>query len=258
MRLLLDLGNSRLKWACADASSAPWLASGSVVWSDDVAARLHRAWSALAAPQAVLAASVVDAVREAQVAQAVMARFALSPQWLRTPAEACGVRNGYVQPSRLGVDRLLTMVAAFAAGQAPCVVASLGTALTLDALAADGRHLGGWIVPGLHAMTQAIAGKTTLVGEVETGVVTDLPRGTADAVVSGCHHALAAVIERFVARATVALGTPPRLIVTGGDADTVLPQLVSPARRMDEGVLRGLAHWALTHEGHAPDEAGRA
>lgn len=248
MRLLLDLGNSRLKWACADAAAAPWRASGSFAWTGDVAAQLQRAWSGLAAPQAVLAASVVDAAREAVVTRAVAVGFDRTPQWLRTPAEACGVRNGYLEPSRLGVDRFLSMVAAFAAGHAPCVVASLGTALTLDALAADGRHLGGWIVPGLHAMTDAIVGSTTLVGAVEAGTLVDLPRDTADAVATGCHHALAAVIERFVARTTVALGAPPRLLVTGGDAAAVLPQLTLPAQRMDESVLRGLAHWALTHE----------
>jgi type III pantothenate kinase len=244
MRLLLDLGNSRLKWACATDASAAWDASGSVDWAGDVPAQLHDAWAVLPVPQAIVGASVVDGAREAQVAATCLARFGCAPHWLRTPAVACGVRNGYAQPQRLGVDRFLAMVAARTGGHAPCVVATAGTALTLDVLAADGQHLGGWIVPGARAMRQALAGSTTRVTLEYAGAVTDLATSTEDAVASGCWHALAAVVGRFVARAQTRLGTAPTVLLGGGDAQALLPWLDVPVRMLADGVLRGLAHWA--------------
>ncbi len=242
MRLLLDLGNSRLKWACATDADAAWDASGSVDWAGDVPGQLRDAWAVLPVPQAIVGASVVDGTREAQLAAACMARFGSTPQWLRTPAVACGVRNGYAQPQRLGVDRFLAMVAARAAGHAPCVVATAGTALTLDALAADGQHLGGWIVPGARAMRHALAGSTARVAPEHAGTVTDLATNTEDAVASGCWHALAAVVGRFVARAQSRLGTAPTVLLGGGDAQALLPWLDVPVQTLADGVLRGLAH----------------
>jgi len=121
-RLLLDLGNTRLKWALRDGDG--WRANGAVAWNENVADALAEAWSSLPQPAAAFGASVVDAPREAQVAASVAAAFGREPRWLRTPAEACGVRNAYAEPQKLGVDRFLAMVAARADGLAPCVLAA--------------------------------------------------------------------------------------------------------------------------------------
>lgn len=244
MRLLLDLGNTRLKWAL-QASPDAWLARGAVDWqAADPMAALASAWAGLPRPAQVLAASVVDAARETLVAAATQQRFACAPHWLRTPAQACGVRNAYAEPQRLGVDRFLAMVAAYADGCAPCVLAGVGTALTLDALAADGRHLGGLIAPGPLLMQQSLRGATAQVRPERAGAIVELADNTADAVASGCWHAAAALVERFTARAAVRLGTTPQLVLGGGDAASLLPLLSLPARLGPDGVLRGLAVWA--------------
>ena len=245
MRLLLDLGNTRLKWALQDGED--WRARGAVGWDSDVAAELRSAWRALPAPDDVLGASVVDAAREAGVAEAVRACWKHDTYWLRTPAEACGVRNAYDDPQRLGVDRFLAMVAAYAAGHAPCVLAGAGTALTLDALAADGRHLGGLIAPGPQLMQQALIGATARVRPERPGNVLDAAANTADAVASGCWQAAAALIERFVRRMAPALGGAPTLRLGGGDAQALLPLLERPAALAEDGVLHGLAVWANAH-----------
>lgn len=243
MRLLLDLGNTRLKWAL-QAQPDGWLARGAVDWQEDVATELESAWAGLPRPGPVIAASVVDAVREAQVAAVVEHVFACTPHWLRTPASACGVRNAYAEPERLGVDRFLAMVAAHADGHAPCVLAGVGTALTLDALAADGRHLGGLIAPGPSLMQQSLLGATARVRPERPGEILELADNTADAVASGCWQAAAALIERFTARIAPRFGTSPELILGGGDAARLLPLLSLPARLSQDGVLRGLVVWA--------------
>lgn len=249
MRLLLDLGNTRLKWALQRDSSEAWQARGAVPWSDRLPIELAEAWRGLAAPAQVYGASVVDAVREAQVAAAVETAFAAPVLWLRTPASACGVRNAYAEPQRLGVDRFLAMVAAYADGRAPCVLAGIGTALTLDALAADGRHLGGLIAPGPQLMQQAVLGATAQVRPQQPGRVLELADNTADALASGCWQAAAALIERFTERMADRLGGMPALSLGGGDAEALLPLLTHPASVISDGVLHGLAVWAAVQGG---------
>lgn len=242
MRLLLDLGNTRLKWALRRDGDA--LASGAAAWDEDVAKVLAAAWSSLPRPEAAFGASVVDAPRERLIARSVAAKFMREVAWLRTPAEACGVRNAYAEPQRLGVDRFLAMVAARADGLAPCVLAGVGTALTLDALAADGRHLGGLIAPGPRLMQQSLRGATAQVRPAHAGTVVEAADNTADAVASGCWLAAAALVERFAARMAPALGGAPALRLGGGDAEALLPLLAMPARLAHDSVLHGLAVWA--------------
>ncbi len=244
MKLLLDLGNSRVKWALADQPCGPWLAHGALGWDENLVEQLQLAWTTYPTVRAVVAASVVDGKREALIANVLAQRFALAPHWMRTPAQACGVRNGYAEPQRLGVDRFLSMIAARAAGHAPCVIAGAGTALTLDALAADGQHLGGLIVPGAPLMQRALAGATVHARTEQAGHMLDAACNTADAVTSGCWHAVAALTERFVQRMAPLLGGKPTLVLGGGDAEQLLPLLTLPAEIMVDGVLRGLAYWS--------------
>ncbi|ULU25266.1 type III pantothenate kinase [Dyella terrae] len=245
MRLLLDLGNTRLKWALRDG--AQWHAQGAVAWNDDVVLALHDAWRHLPAPHHVFGASVVDGAREAQIAAVVSTRFERTTTWLRTPAEACGVRNAYPEPGRLGVDRFLGMVAARAEGLAPCVLAGVGTALTLDALDADGKHLGGLIAPGPQLMQQSLLGATARVLVDRPGRVLEAADNTPDAVASGCWQAAAALVERFVAHMSASLGGAPQLILGGGDAESLAPLIALPSRLSQDSVLRGLSVWSDAH-----------
>lgn len=243
MKLLLDLGNTRLKWAL-QGEPGVWLAHGAVDWHENVVAALQLAWSSLPHPDQVVAGSVVDSMRESTVAASVATQFEREPYWLRTPASACGVRNAYAEPQRLGVDRFLAMVAAHAEGAVPYVVAGVGTALTLDALAADGQHLGGLIAPGPQLMQQSLRDATVRVRPEHPGEILELADNTADAVTSGCWQAAAALIERFATRMAPRLGGPAILVLGGGDATVLLPLLSLPVRLSHDGVLRGLALWA--------------
>jgi type III pantothenate kinase len=247
MKLLLDLGNTRLKWAMADANG--WSARGAVAWEEDVVHVLTRSWRECVRPDCVLGSSVVDATRESQIQTTINAVFARDVTWVRTPAEACGVRNAYPEPHRLGVDRFLAMVAAHAAGQGPCVLAGIGTALTLDALTADGQHLGGLIAPGPLLMQQSLLGATVRVQTDQSAAIRDIADNTPDAVASGCWQAVAALIERFTRYMAVQHPekTTPRLLLDGGDAATLLPLLSMPADIAADSVLRGLLVWAHSH-----------
>ena len=245
MRLLLDLGNTRLKWALREGPQ--WREQGAVAWSDDVVLALHEAWRNLPMPLDVFGASVVDGARETQIAAVISTCFDRPTTWLRTPAEACGVRNAYPEPGRLGVDRFLGMVAARAEGLAPCVLAGVGTALTLDALDADGKHLGGLIAPGPQLMQQSLLGATARVLVDRPGVVLEAADNTPDAVASGCWQAAAALVERFVSHMSEPLGGAPQLILGGGDAQSLASLIAHPSRLSQDSVLRGLSVWSDAH-----------
>jgi len=249
MKLLLDLGNTRLKWALE--GDGRWFAHGAAAWSEDPAL-LGSTWQTLPTPTAVFAASVVDPPREQAVAEQVRALFGQGIRWLRTPASACGVRSAYPEPGRLGVDRFLAMVAAHAAGAGDSVLVGVGTALTLDALTADGQHLGGLIAPGPRLMQQSLLGATAQVRPRNDGVLVDAADNTSDAVVSGCWQAAAALVERFVARMVPRLNHAPAVRLDGGDAPGLAPLLAMPVAMIEHGVLHGLAVWAQTQSDVVP------
>lgn len=242
MRLLLDLGNTRVKWAPTDAAGEPGPAKARA-WSPELADILMQEWSTLPPPQEVWAASVVDGPREAALSAAVLARFGQPVNWVRTPAQGCGVTTAYADPSSMGVDRFLGLVAAQADGHAPCVLVSCGTALVLDALAAGGNHLGGLIAPGAALMQQAVLGATARVRPSEPGQLMDVATSTADALTSGSWQACAALTDRFVMRMRERLGGDPGVLLGGGDAGVLQPLLDSPTRLYHDAVLRGLAAW---------------
>ena len=251
MRLLLDLGNTRLKWA-VQGDAVEWFAHGALDWQGNVGDKLVEAWLGLPRPNQMVAASVVADTRERQVVEIVQQMFGGAPYWLRTPAQACGVHNAYAEPQRLGVDRFLTMVAAHAVHREPCVLVSAGTALALDAMAHDGRHLGGLIAPGVRLMQQSLLDATALVRPQRAGDILELADNTADAVASGCWQAAAALIERFYARVLPRLGGAAVLILDGGDAPQLLPLLSVPAQLGPDSVLRGLVLWADAHMSSSP------
>jgi type III pantothenate kinase len=243
--LLLDLGNTRLKFALLDG--AEFSHRGAFAWDADIAHELATLWTSWPGPLRVVGASVVDPARETAVAVAAQKAFGLSPVWVRTPAEACGVTNAYAEPHRLGVDRFLALVDAHAAGRSPCVLASVGTALTLDALDADGKHLGGWIAPGPLLMQQSVLGATVQVRPGHAGAIRDLADNTADGLASGCWQACAALVDRFVERSAPLLGGHPTVTLGGGDAGVLAPLLERDVLLVPDTVLRGLAVWAKAH-----------
>src|SRR5690606_1380068 len=137
MMLLIDLGNTRLKWATLTGDR---MQPGGVFAhaGHELDARLRGEWNDLARPARVLVASVLDEGREQQLAAHLRERFGVTAEFVRSPASALGLRNAYVEPARLGVDRFLALAALHAREPRAQLLASVGTAMTLDLLDADG------------------------------------------------------------------------------------------------------------------------
>jgi type III pantothenate kinase len=159
---------------------------------------------------------------------------------------AGGVTNAYAEPWRLGVDRWLALLGAreLFPGQALCLV-SVGTALTLDLLARNGRHRGGAIVPGPELMVRALLERTAGIRRRARGGAGSArglyARDTRAAVEAGARHACVGLIERALAEGERRLGETPALVISGGGAGRLLPLLGGVRRRRDDLVMRGLA-----------------
>ena len=242
MKLLIDLGNTRLKWAFWDGNELH--AGGAIAHAGECSIDFASLWKQLHGADAAWIASVAAPALDAQLTQSLQASGILAAHFVRSSAQACGVRNAYAQPERLGIDRFLGLIAAHAHAREPSVIAGCGTALTLDALAADGTHLGGLIAPAPDLMRGALLDHTARLGELGTGHIVEAADNTADAVASGCWLAAAALIERFVTRSAQTFGAAPALVFSGGGALRLAKLVALPSRIDGELVLRGLARLA--------------
>lgn len=235
MILAVDVGNSRTKWGVFDASGT--LQRYGAVDNQDLP-QLEQDWRDFVGDLRVVASNVAGAAVAAQL-QAACAVLALPLRWITASATACGVRNGYAQPQQLGTDRWAALVAAWNEYRVPCVVASAGTALTVDALSGDGEFLGGLIVPGLGLMRTALGGGTAGVGDA-SGCWRDFPASTADAVHSGAVAAMGGAVRHMLAVLEAREGRAPLCLLAGGDAHTLAEILDFPVLPAPHLVLHGL------------------
>lgn len=234
MKLLLDIGNTRLKWALA--RDGRFADVGALAHDGQPEAALARLPEA--APQAIWIGHVVGAAHEPAFTNLLQARYGREPRFARAVPAWRGLRNAYAEPTRLGVDRWLVLVAAWAQrpGQAACVV-DAGTALTADCIDAQGGHLGGFIAGGLDTQQRAVLGATRFATRpAEARYDGGLGRDTESCVRQGAMLACLGAIDRAAALA----GAGARRLITGGDAPRLLPELAGGWEHRPQLVLEGL------------------
>lgn len=253
MKLLLDLGNSSLKWGLADGQQL--VQQGQLAHQGGLARQQLAFLGGLrVAPTEIRVANVAGSGPGLTLAAALGSHFSAPVVWARSPPAGAGVRNGYGDPGQLGIDRWLALCAAHARapGQAVCVV-DAGTATTLDVVLADGAHQGGLILPGLALMEGALRRETgdldRLARQPGMGATAAtgqqpppfLGRDTAQAIRLGALRATAGLVGAALAQLQREAGAPVRLVLTGGDAQRLLPYLGQPAEYRPTLVLDGLA-----------------
>ena len=236
-QLLLDIGNSRLKWIWVPSLDVPLPAAQAL--AHDGSPAMAVANIPLATVDSVFIAHVTGAAHEAALIEAVQQKFGCTAQFARSTAECAGLKSAYTEATRLGVDRWLALLAQWTrASQAFCV-ASAGTALTFDAVDGAGQHQGGVIAPGLSAMIDTTLGRTRFaVGDMQAGFEKGLGRNVEACVRQGALHAAAGLLDRLSAR------HPGLRVLAGGDAATLRPHLAEHWQIEPDLVLQGLAVWA--------------
>ncbi|MES2356201.1 MAG: type III pantothenate kinase [Pseudomonadota bacterium] len=237
--LAIDAGNTRIKWGLHDGEQ--WAALGVVAKQDTV--RLSDAWKQLPVPAKIIVSNV-SGERVRSELNVLMARWRVSPVWITAHSSQCGVTNGYAQPSQLGSDRWAALIGAHYFHQGAAVVVMAGTAITIDALTAGGKFLGGFILPGLDMMAESLTAKTAAI-RVERGEFESFPTNTRNAVWSAGVQAAAGAVDRMC-NALVAGGEKmPAILLSGGAAEAIAPHLYGPVVRRENLVLEGLIYVAL-------------
>ncbi len=229
MILLLDVGNSMTKWRLLETGRR--VAEGGLP-TDGASFRVDFG----VRPQMTVACCVAGA----GVRAAWESRLDGPIHWLRPERSAHSVLNLYDKPEQLGPDRYAALVAARRLGVGDCVVACAGTALTADALTAEGEFLGGCIVPGERLMRHSLISGTAEV-RAEAGWKPDWPRDTDSAVGAGLALALCGVVEGV--RARLRADRQDRdipIVLSGGAREGLRAHLHGPVREVDNIVLEGL------------------
>lgn len=246
--LLVDVGNTRIKWARLDAGRMrKGRAAAYAAWTTrDYARRVIGTGRGITR---VLVASVAAA--KAGRALAGAARRAGTPcEFISVPRRGGGITVGYLEPWRLGVDRFVAAVGAHHLFPGiPLWVVGVGTAMTLDLISADGRHMGGVIIPAPALMVDTLLERTAGIRRraaggraTSTGL---LARATRAAIHQGARYAAAALIDRAVAEGRELLGKSPFVVLTGGGSAAVRALLASRAVGIPDLGLKGLAVLAL-------------
>ncbi|BFM50271.1 type III pantothenate kinase [Marinomonas sp. THO17] len=209
--LIVDAGNTSIKYTAFRGEQVLWVERGEVppIKTEFTPQRIYFASVRSQEQSALLHADIKAALPNAE--------------WLSltSTAQACGVINAYFEPERLGIDRWLSVVAAYHLGGNK-IVLDAGTAIKLDFVNQQGEHLGGYITPGLKMMESSLLANTARIRYLpdEVKLADTLPNSTARAVVEGVHEMALAFIERVKAQHPTF-----QWVATGGDAKALLESL---------------------------------
>ncbi len=258
--LLLDAGNTRLKWGLAENGEVH--RTGSItqekIRTKGLAALTTRLPTHI---DAALASNVAGPTFATRLAGVVGAHCGCELRFAQTERAAFGVSNSYKQPRRMGVDRWVAMIGAWAEMRSSCLVVDVGTAVTIDALDDNGCHLGGQILPGLVLMADALAQQTSDIPATKPAVagsykpavagsykpaaagtydgVSMFANNTRGAVGSGALSAVTGAVERAI-RTLRSNDCDATVVLTGGDASRILAALNGPSLHRPNLVLQGL------------------
>ena len=242
--LALDVGNTRLKWAQYDApvAGAKLLEQGAT-FLENIDKLAEGEWANLPVPTQILGSIVAGDAIKRRVAEQVEL-WDVVPRWVVSSPQEAGLSNGYDHPSRLGADRWVAMIGArhrlLSRGvKKPCIVVMVGTAVTVEAIDATGKFLGGIILPGHGIMLRALESGTAGL-HVPTGEVCDFPTNTSDALTSGGTFAIAGAVQRMVENITRHCGEAPECIMTGGAGWKMAPSMSVQVEVVESLIFDGL------------------
>lgn len=249
--LVMDVGNSRLKWALyEDAQPGAAMQMHGAVALEAIDDLYETAWSKLPGPALMLGCVVAAESVRARVEEQLQL-WGVSPRWVKAQAHVAGLKNLYAHPTQLGADRWLAMVGALhrvaprlsatssAQRNPPAVVVMVGTAVTIDAIDGQQQFIGGLILPGFGLMLRALELGTAGL-KVPSGEVRDFPDNTSDALMSGGSEAIAGAVERMCRHLRERTGQEPLLIISGGAASKLASSLSVPHQVIDTLIFEGL------------------
>lgn len=241
MILLLDIGNTRIKWTFMRPEGIGEV-QAVLLESESETTALCEKWAQLSAPQSIWLSSVVAGHPLVEVlVDWWQEHWGIIPKRIETKKVSHGLRVAYRNESELGVDRWLAMIAIRRFQHGAAMVADCGSALTIDVIDETGEHLGGIITPGLRLMHDALNQGTAAISVASPmrGVDSLLGKDTQTGVLLGTKYALAGTVMQLESRFTLT-----HKVITGGDAETIIPLLGDGWSYRPHLVLEGIAELA--------------
>lgn len=242
-RLLVDVGNSRIKWVLATDSG--WTPGVPFLTHErPLVSALDRHWSKLERPAAVAVSNVAGPEIAEHIDHWVGKHWNIPVHYAQSERWRGPVVNGYTRPEQLGVDRWLGLLALQASYSLPACLVDCGTAITLDVLDDHARHCGGLIAPGLMTMQRSLQLETHAISPLECQEKTGLlGRDTQSCIELGTLMACAGLVEKTLVNLGRHFNLPMQLVLTGGDALRLRDYLTVPSQLCEDMVLRGLNAW---------------
>lgn len=240
MNLLIDIGNSRIKWAIENDGMLSVACSNSTAHCD-FASDCDERWSNIEKPDKVVVSNVAGPNIQARLDNWLNNRWGLTSDPLIPQKSAFGVINGYKDPDKLGADRWACLLAVKNNFDLPACIVDCGTAITVDYIDISGNHKGGLIIPGLKLMERSLVDHTYDIAQVAESTDSLLGQDTSSGIIQGSLLAVCGMIEKI--QTLLAQDHPklPHLILTGGEASRVTAYLQRPHNAVPDLVLRGLA-----------------
>lgn len=239
--LVVDIGNSRIKWAYAHARGLR--DGGAVAYGGDIGACLARAFASAPKSARIVFVSVAGAAVTRAARDWMQDRWQQQPRELTASAVGYGIRNTYDVPEQLGADRWAALIGAWSLRQGAQCIVDCGTALSASVLNASGVFVGGALLPGLATARACLYARTPLA-PADGNDAHVLARNTADAVAVGTLFGMVGAIDRLLAEYRASVDSDLMAILTGGDAAAIAPRLQCPAAVVPDLVLLGLARVA--------------
>ncbi len=242
MKLLIDIGNSAVKWVLKEGSQLSRFSRE--LYRNNLQANLFKNFPAARLTlESIYIASVASHETEAFFSDHLVQRYGLKPVFLTTQARFHGVINAYTHPDQLGIDRWLAIIAAYQQVRGAVLVVNCGTAVTIDAVNGTGKHLGGLILPGVFTMWEGLNANARITTKVERGDLDQLnifATDTDTAVTQGPLIAIVATIEKVLSKLR-ADEQQITCILTGGDASKLQALLNEKTVLSPHLVLEGLS-----------------
>lgn len=246
MKLLIDLGNTRFKWASLNSGKFNY-EGASTYQEDSIETLLERACAKHKKISDIYIASVLSEQISASISQWNQANAKAKLHFAEVSAELDGLVNGYEQVDTLGIDRWMSLLAVKHRYKQTVCVIDCGTSITVDALSFSGTHFGGLIVPGVEMMQTALTVGThgcELQKDQTESQSSLFAKNTHQAITKGCLYMALSFIERIQEEVLQELGSEVKFILTGGDAELLMPYLDSEYVHEPQLVLKGLVEYS--------------
>ncbi|WNC71897.1 type III pantothenate kinase [Thalassotalea psychrophila] len=211
MELLIDVGNTLVKYALLENKQLSKINHCSTF-------DFLKLLSSFDHISSIVIASVSNPIFSQEIhAWAESLDIQIKP--LSTEAESFGVKNSYENYSTMGVDRWLAVLGAqYLYPKENLLIVDAGTAITFDVLDKYKQHQGGWIVPGVDMMMQALFKNTEKVFAEQSEIdVLKFGKTTSDNVNLGCWSTASAAVHGAVEMTKNTEHSVERVIFTGGN-----------------------------------------